>query len=74
MRGTKRRGFRTSIVHGVHRFTAGVVIKVIAGVAKVLYFPDVHVVLSSSNVVTLLQKGAQQPPRDQDSARNTSRS
>lgn len=60
MRATRRRGFRTSVIHGLHRYTAGVLVKVVAGVAKAMYFPDVRVVLSSSNVVTLLRKQAVQ--------------
>jgi SAM-dependent methyltransferase len=64
MRATKRRGFRTSIIHGLHAYTAGVLIKAASGLAKVMYFPDVRVVLSSSNVVTLLRKRAPQHPGD----------
>lgn len=56
LRGAKRRGFRTSIIHGVHAYTAGVAIKLIAGLAKALYFPDLPVVLSSSTVVCTLEK------------------
>lgn len=63
IRATRRRGFRTSIIHGVHAATAGVLIKGVAAITKVLYFPDVRVVLSSSNVVTLLRKGAAKHPR-----------
>lgn len=55
-RGAKRRGFRTSLVHGLHRITAGVLVRIVAGVAKVLYFPDVRVVLSASNVVAILSR------------------
>ncbi len=54
IRGAKRRGFRTSVVHGVHAYTAGVAIKAIAGISKALYFPDLPVVLSSSNLVCTL--------------------
>lgn len=56
LRAIRRRGFRTSMVHGVHAATAGVAIKAIAGVAKALYFPDLRVVLSSSATICILRK------------------
>lgn len=56
MRGGTRRGFRTSVVHGIHMITAGVIVKVGAGIAKALYFPGLRVVLSSSAVVVVLRK------------------
>lgn len=56
VRAAKRRGFRTSVVHGVHRYTAGVAIKAGAAVAKALYFPDLPVVLSSSALVCILKR------------------
>ena len=56
MRATRRRGFRTSVIHGLHKYTAGILIKIVAGISKAMYFPDVRVVLSSSNVVTTLRK------------------
>ncbi|MDR6904636.1 SAM-dependent methyltransferase [Agromyces sp. 3263] len=54
IRGARRRGFQTSVIHGLHAWTAGVIIKCIGAIAKALYFPDLPVVLSSSNVVTVL--------------------
>lgn len=62
LRATKRRGFRTSLVHGVHRYTAGVAIKAIAGVAKALYFPSLPVVLSSPAVVCILRRNTDESP------------
>jgi SAM-dependent methyltransferase len=59
-RAPTRRGFRTSLVHGAHLVTAGVLVKLIAGVQKVLYFPGVPLVLSSSNVVCVLTPEPQQ--------------
>lgn len=56
LRATKRRGFRSSVIHGLHAYTAGVAIKAIAGITKALYFPDLPVVLSSSSVVCFLGK------------------
>lgn len=56
VRAAKRRGFRTSVVHGMHRYTAGVAIKAGAAVAKALYFPDLPVVLSSSALVCILKQ------------------
>ncbi|WP_448809366.1 class I SAM-dependent methyltransferase [Agromyces bauzanensis] len=61
LRATRRRGFRTSVIHGVHAYTAGVAVKLIAGIAKALYFPDLRVVLSSSNVVCVLRKPSEHP-------------
>ena len=59
-RAPTRRGFRTSAIHGIHALTAGTLIRIIAGVQKVLYFPALlHIVLSSSNVICVLT------PRDQ---------
>ncbi|ANJ27671.1 class I SAM-dependent methyltransferase [Agromyces aureus] len=54
LRATKRRGFAVSPIHGVHALTAGVLAKIVAGVAKAVYFPDIRVVLSSSSVISIL--------------------
>jgi SAM-dependent methyltransferase len=56
IRAAKRRGFHTSVIHGLHAYTAGILIKVSAGIAKALYFPDLPVVLSSSTLVCVLRK------------------
>ncbi|WP_350347307.1 class I SAM-dependent methyltransferase [Agromyces sp. G08B096] len=56
VRGVRRRGFSTSIIHGLHKYTAGVAIKIYAGVAKALFFPDLRVVLSTSSVVCVLRR------------------
>jgi 2-polyprenyl-3-methyl-5-hydroxy-6-metoxy-1,4-benzoquinol methylase len=53
-RAPTRRGFRTSLIHGAHLMTAGVLVKLIAGLQKVLYFPGVPLVMSSSNVLCVL--------------------
>jgi hypothetical protein len=54
-RASRRRRFKTSLIHGLHAYTAGIAIKVIAGISKALYFPDLRVVLSSSSVVCVLR-------------------
>lgn len=56
MRGTTRRGFRTSMLHGIHLVTAGVLIRTTAAVKKALYFPDLPVVLSSPALVAVLAR------------------
>jgi SAM-dependent methyltransferase len=56
LRAGTRRGFEASVIHGLHKYTAGVLIKIIAGVAKALYFPDLPVVLSGSSVVCVLRR------------------
>ncbi|MCU1441431.1 MAG: hypothetical protein JWP85_2428 [Rhodoglobus sp.] len=53
-RAPTRRGFRTSLIHGLHLVTAGVLVKIIAGLQKVLYFPGVPLVLSTSNALCVL--------------------
>ncbi|MDO7882556.1 class I SAM-dependent methyltransferase [Salinibacterium soli] len=50
-RGPVRRGFRTSIVHGLHRLTAGPLIAVSAAFVKALYYPGTPIVLTSVNSV-----------------------
>ena len=54
-RAETRRGFEVSAKRGLHKYTAGVLIKIIAAVSKALYFPDVPVVLSGPNVVCVLR-------------------
>ncbi|MGH3703033.1 MAG: class I SAM-dependent methyltransferase [Agromyces sp.] len=54
LRASKRRGFAASPIHGIHAVTAGVLIKVIAGIQKAMYFPGLRVVLSSSSVISVL--------------------
>ncbi len=53
-RAPTRRGFRTSIIHGLHVITAGVIVKAFAALQHALYFPGLTLVLSSSNVVCVL--------------------
>ncbi|MDZ4046021.1 MAG: class I SAM-dependent methyltransferase [Rhodoglobus sp.] len=50
-RAPVRRGFRSSVVHGLHRLTAGPVIAASAAVKKALYYPGTPLVLSSVNAV-----------------------
>ncbi|GLU90635.1 hypothetical protein Agsp01_28900 [Agromyces sp. NBRC 114283] len=58
VRGGTRRGFRTSLIHGLHLITAGVAIRIGAGVAKAMFFPGLRVVLSSSSVVVVLRRAS----------------
>lgn len=53
-RAPVRRGFRSSLVHGLHRATAGPVIAVSAAITKALYYPGTPLVLSSVNAVCTL--------------------
>jgi SAM-dependent methyltransferase len=55
-RAETRRGFETSVAHGVYKYTGGVVAKIVGGVLKVLYFPTMPVVMSTSNVVCVLRR------------------
>ena len=53
-RASTRRGFATSVIHGLHAATAGTLIRVGAVFRKMLYVPGTPLVLSSSNVVCVL--------------------
>ncbi|WP_315098660.1 class I SAM-dependent methyltransferase [uncultured Cellulomonas sp.] len=53
-RGARRRGFETSVIHGVHRMTAGVYAEVAGTLRRAIYFPALKVVLSTSDVVCVL--------------------
>lgn len=53
-RGPRRRGFATSVIHGVHRIVAAPVIGLAAAITKGLYFPGEPFVLSSHNAVCVL--------------------
>lgn len=53
-RAPVRRGFTSSVVHGLHRMTAGPIIAASAAVKKALYFPGMPIVLSSFNAVCTL--------------------
>ncbi|CAN5209962.1 hypothetical protein BH11ACT4_BH11ACT4_01810 [soil metagenome] len=55
-RAPVRRGFSTSMIHGIHSMTAGPLISVLAGIQKGLYFPGLPYVLSSPNVVCVLTR------------------
>lgn len=54
-RGTRRRGFRTSFVHGIHRLTAAPLAIASGAIRRAIHFPDLRVVLSSGNVVAVLR-------------------
>lgn len=55
-RGARRRGFGASPIHGLHRLTAGTLATVSGALRRMIYFPDLRVVLSTSNVVALLRR------------------
>ncbi len=55
-RGARRRGFRASPIHGLHRITAGAYSSVAGALRRAIHFPDVRVVLSTSNVVAVLRR------------------
>ncbi len=54
-RGARRKGFSTSAIHGIYRIVAVPLITLVALIARGLYFPDLPVVLSTSNVVCILK-------------------
>ncbi|HWK20768.1 MAG TPA: class I SAM-dependent methyltransferase [Microbacteriaceae bacterium] len=54
-RGSKGRSFETSLVHGLHRYTGLPIGRVLAGIKRAIYLPDVPVVLSSPNVIAVLR-------------------
>lgn len=55
-RGARGRGFETSVVHGLHRYTAMPIGRALAGLKRAIYLPDVPVVLSSPNAVAILRR------------------
>ncbi len=55
-RGASRRGFSTSFVHGIHRFTAGVYADIAGRLKRAIYFPALPVVLYNGNVVCTLRR------------------
>lgn len=57
-RPATRRGFATSVIHGLHKVTAGTYISISAAVRRALHFPGLRIVLSTSDVVCVLKKGA----------------
>jgi SAM-dependent methyltransferase len=58
-RATRRRGFKTSMIHGVHRLTAAPLGAVIGWFARAIYLPGLPVVFSTPNVVCVLTPGVQ---------------
>ena len=61
-RGARRHGFATSFVNGCYALVAGPVIAVSAWVKRALYFPGLPIVLSTSNVVCVVRRGAAESP------------
>ncbi|MBN9139624.1 MAG: class I SAM-dependent methyltransferase [Micrococcales bacterium] len=57
-RGTRRRGFRTSPIHGIHRLTAAPLAIAVGAIRRAIHFPDLRVVLSSGNVVAVLRSAS----------------
>lgn len=55
-RGARRRGFRASPIHGLHRITAGAYSTVAGAFRRAIHFPDMRIVLSTSNVVAVLRR------------------
>ena len=55
-RGATRHGFATSFVNGVYALVAGPIIAVIAFLKRMLYFPGIPVVLSTSNVICVVRR------------------
>ena len=55
-RGISRRGFSTSLVHGIHRMTGDVVARLVAGLARAVFLPALPVVLSTGNVICVLRR------------------
>lgn len=57
-RGESRRGFETSMVHGLHRLVTAPMRFIIDKTMKILYFPGSPVVLGTANVIALLSPKA----------------
>jgi 2-polyprenyl-3-methyl-5-hydroxy-6-metoxy-1,4-benzoquinol methylase len=55
-RAARRHGFQTSTANGLYKLFAGPVIDVMATVKRLLYFPALPVVLSTSNVVCVVRR------------------
>lgn len=56
-RAATRHGFATSFAHGMYSVLAGPVIAAVAWIKRMLYFPDIPVVLSTSNVICVARRG-----------------
>lgn len=54
-RGTKRHGFATSFSNGMYAAVAGPIIAATAGIKRLLYFPGLPVVLTTSNVICVVR-------------------
>lgn len=55
-RPVSRRGFSTSIVHGVHLLTGAVLARVVAALARAVFLPGLPIVLSTGNVLAVLRR------------------
>lgn len=60
-RGAKRHGFATSMANGLYSMIAGPIIGMSATMKRMLYFPGLPVVLSTSNVVCVVRALPAQP-------------
>lgn len=60
-RGSARRGFSTSLVHGVHRITAGVLARLVGELTRAIFLPGLPVVLWNGNVVAVLRRDIAEP-------------
>jgi 2-polyprenyl-3-methyl-5-hydroxy-6-metoxy-1,4-benzoquinol methylase len=60
-RGAKRHGFATSFANGIYSLVAGPIIGASAALKRMLYFPGLPVVLSTSNVVCVVRALPEQP-------------
>jgi 2-polyprenyl-3-methyl-5-hydroxy-6-metoxy-1,4-benzoquinol methylase len=59
-RAATRPSFASSFVHGVYSLTAGTFIDVTAKLKRLIYFPGLPVVLSTSNVICIVRKAPSQ--------------
>jgi 2-polyprenyl-3-methyl-5-hydroxy-6-metoxy-1,4-benzoquinol methylase len=59
-RAATRPSFASSFVHGVYSLTAGTFIDVTAKLKRLIYFPGLPVVLSTSNVICIARKAPSQ--------------
>lgn len=55
-RPVSRRGFSTSLIHGLHLLTGAVLARVVAALAKAVFLPGLPVVLSTGNVIAVLRR------------------
>jgi 2-polyprenyl-3-methyl-5-hydroxy-6-metoxy-1,4-benzoquinol methylase len=53
--GAKRRGFKTSLPHGLYSLTVGPIVRLNAAIKRIVYFPFLPIVLWTSNVVCVVE-------------------